>query len=281
MALDDRRLAFIGAGHITNIVLQSLARAEKLRSHRVIASDPEKNKLQRLCDKYEIAMAQNNIEAVEKGDFVFINVRPQVVGDVIDELSRKRLPKNKLVVTLAAGIPINAYASLGDNIPVVRALPNPPSQIGMGIAALAFNPHVQDEQKSDIFELFASLGEYVVLGEENINAVTALSSPAATYLFFQSLIDAGVRAGIDRETATKVVYQTIVGAMAVSNQRQASLNDLLSEASTPGGISVESIFTLEQHAFGAALHEAINNAALKAEELGDAVLKSLKNSGSE
>jgi len=281
MALDERRLAFIGAGHITNIILDSLARAEKLPSHRVIASDPEKNKLQQLCDKFEIAMAQNNIEAVEKGDFIFINVPPQVAGDVIDELSRKRFPENKLVVTLAAGISINAYASLGDNTPVVRALPNPPSRIGMGIAALAFNPHVKDKQKNDIFELFASLGEYIVLGEEDINAVTALSSPAATYLFFQSLIDAGVRAGIDRETATKVVYQTIVGAMEVWNQRQGSLRDLLSEASTPGGISVESISTLEQYAFGAALHEAINNAALKAEELGDAVLKFLKNSESE
>jgi pyrroline-5-carboxylate reductase len=281
MALDERRLAFIGAGHITNIILESLARAEKIPIHRVIVSDPDKNKLQRLCDKYEITMAQNNIEAVEKGDFIFINVPPQVVGDVIDELGRKRLPKNKLVVTLAAGIPINAYESLGDNTPVVRALPNPPSQIGMGIAALAFNPHVKDKQKSDIFELFASLGEYVVLREENINAVMALSSPAATYLFFESLIDAGVRAGIDHETSTKVVYQTIVGAMEIWNQRQASPHDLLSEASTPGGISVEIIFTLEQYAFRAALHEAINNAALKAEELGDAVQKSLKYSGSE
>ena len=237
MALVDRRLAFIGADHITNIIMDNLVTADKLHAHRVIASDPKKNKLQRLSDKYEIIMAQDNIEAVDKGDFIFINVPPQVVGDVIDELSRKRLPKNKLVVTLAAGIPMKAYESLGDNTPVVRALPNPPSQIGMGIAALAFNPHVKDKQKSDIFELFSSLGEYVVLREENINAVMALSSPAATYLFFQSLIDAGVRAGIDRETSTKVVYQTIVGAMEIWNPRQVSPHDLLSEASPPGEFS--------------------------------------------
>jgi pyrroline-5-carboxylate reductase len=68
MALDERRLAFIGAGHITNIILDNLVKAEKLRTHRVIASDPEKNKLQRLYDKYEIIMAQDNIEAVDKGD---------------------------------------------------------------------------------------------------------------------------------------------------------------------------------------------------------------------
>ena len=271
MALDEKTIAFIGAGHITSILVNNLVKAGNLQAHRLVASDPDKDKLQQLHDNYGIVMAKDNPEAVEKGDFIFVNVRPQVVGKVIDELSRKQLPKNKLIVTLAAGIPINAYESLGDNIPIVRALPNPPSQVGMGIAALAFNPHVTNEQKSEIFELFASLGEYVVLSEENINAVTALSSPASTYLFFESLIEAGVGVGIDRDMSTKIVYQTIVGAMEVWKQRQASAQDLLTEASTPGGISVESISTLEQYAFKAALSEAISNAALKAENLGDAV----------
>jgi len=271
MTLNEKTIAFIGAGHITSILLNNLVKAGNLQAHRLVVSDPDKDKLQRLHDKYGIVMAKDNPEAVEMAGFIFINVRPQVVRIVIDELSRKQLPKNKLIVTLAAGIPINAYESLGDNIPIVRALPNPPSQVGMGIAALAFNPHVTNEQKSEIFELFASLGEYVVLSEENINAVTALSSPASTYLFFESLIEAGVGVGIDRDMSTKIVYQTIVGAMEVWKQRQASAQDLLTEASTPGGISVESISTLEQYAFKAALSEAISNAALKAENLGDAV----------
>jgi pyrroline-5-carboxylate reductase len=271
MALDERKLAFIGAGHITGIIVDNLVRAEKVYTHRLIASDPDKSKLQRLYDRYEIVMAENNLDAVDRGEFIFINVLPQVAGEVIAELQGKKFTKDKLIITLAAGIPSSAYEHLGENIPVVRALPNPPSQIGKGIAALAFNPHVSEKQKIDVFALFASLGEYVIVNEENVNAVMALSSPVATYLFFQSLIDAGIRAGIDHETATKVVYQTIVGAMETWNQRQVSPQELLSEASTPGGISAESIFTLEQYAFRAALNEAINNAALKADEFGDVV----------
>jgi len=270
MALNERKIAFIGAGHITNIILDNLAKTKKIPSDFLIVSDPDKSKLQQLYEKYKITIAQDNFEAVNKAEFIFINVPPQVAGDVISELSQTEVSNNKLIVTLAAGISINAYDKLGGNIPVVRALPNPPSQIGMGIAALSFNAYVNEKQKSDIFELFSSLGEYVVLREENINAVTALSSPVATYLFFQSLVDAGVRAGVDHETSTKIVYQTIVGAMEVWKQRQVSPQDLLSEASTPGGISVESIFTLEQYGFRAALNEAINKGALKAKELGDA-----------
>ncbi len=271
MALDNRKIAFIGAGHITNILLDNLTKAEKMSSHLPIVSDPDKYKLQQLGEKHKIEMAHDNSDATNKGDFIFINVPPQVAGDVIAELSQKPFPKDKLIISLAAGISINTYDRLGNETPIVRALPNPPSQVGMGIAALCFNAYVNDEQKKDVFELFSSLGEYVVLREEHINAITSLSSPAATYLFFQSLIDAGVRAGIDNKTSTKIVYQTIVGAMEVWKQRQVSPNELLSEASTPGGISIESIFTLERYSFRAALNEAINQGALKAQELGDAV----------
>jgi len=273
MALQERKVAFIGAGHITTIILDNLIETETVSPHNLIASDPDKGRLQRLSERCQIATAQDNYDAVKRADFVFINVPPQSVRDVIDGLKRESFPENKLVISLAAGITMDAYSCLGDKISVVRALPNPPSQIGMGIAALAFNPYVNDEQRSEVFELFASLGEYVVLAEEKINAVTALSSPAATYLFFQSLIDAGIGAGIDSETSTKVVYQTIVGAMEVWKKRQVSLDELLSEASTPGGISEESIFTLEKYAFRAAVNEAIGNAALKATRLGDAVQK--------
>lgn len=271
MALQERRVAFIGAGHITTIILDNLIETGTVSPRNLIASDPDKGRLQRLSERCQIAMAQDNCDAVKRGDFVFINVPPQSVRDVIDELRREPLPENKLVISLAAGITMDSYSCLGDGIAVVRALPNPPSQIGMGIAALAFNPYVNDEQRSEVFELFASLGEYVVLAEEKINAVTALSSPAATYLYFQSLIDAGIGAGIDREISTKIVYQTIVGAMEVWKKRQVSLDELLTEASTPGGISEESVLTLEKHAFRAAVNEAIGNATLKAKRLGDSI----------
>jgi pyrroline-5-carboxylate reductase len=138
-----------------------------------------------------------------------------MVGEVVAEFRQVKFPPDKVIISVAAGIPMKTYAVLGEQVAVVRALPNPPSQIGLGIAALAFNSHVQDTLRQDIFELFAALGEYVVVREEYVNIVMALSSPAITYMLFQAMIDAGVRAGIDRETSTKIVAQTISGSMAV------------------------------------------------------------------
>ena len=271
MAIKNRGIAFIGAGHITEIIVSNLTQADNIIAHRLIASDPVPEKLAKLKDKYGVSIAEDNQEAVEAADFVFINVLPNTVGEVVAEFKTIGFPKDKLVITVAGGIPMSAYQAWGERLPVVRALPNPPSRIGQGIAALAFNPHVTEDQRKDIFELFACLGDYVVVREDLVNAVMALSSPAITYLLFQSLVDAGIRAGIDHQTAAKIVSQTIVGSMAVWQQRNAAPHELLTEASTPAGISIESLFTLEKYAFKAALMEAIDSAVKRAENLSKSV----------
>ena len=271
MSLKKRSIAFIGAGHITEIIVSNLTKADNMVPHRLIASDPVQEKLEKLRKNYGISIAKDNLEAVNTADFVFIGVLPNMVGEVVKEFRKIGFPQGKVIITVAGGIPMATYTALGERLPVVRALPNPPSQIGKGIAALAFNPYVSNEQKADIFELFDCLGDHVVVREDLVNAVMALSSPAITYMLFQSLIDAGIRAGIDHATAAKIVSQTIVGSMAVWKQRNVPPHDLLTEASTPGGISIESLFTLEKYAFKAALMEAIDSAIKRAEDLSRSV----------
>ena len=271
MGLKDQTIAFIGGGHITEIIVSNLTKTDSVFPRRLIVSEPVKEKGQHLKNTYGISIAEDNMEAVFTGDFIFINVLPHVVGEVVEELKRNGFPDNKVIITVAAGVPMSTYAVLGNHIPVVRALPNPPSQVGMGIAALSFNPHVSEDRQQEIFELFACLGEYVVVREEQVNTVMALSSPTITYMLFQSIIDAGVRAGIDRDTATKVVYQTIAGSMEVWKTRQVPPYELISEASTPGGISIESLYTLETYAFKAGIMEAVDSAINRAVELSQSV----------
>ena len=274
MTLKDRSLAFIGGGHITEIIVSNLTKTGNIVPHSLIVSDPIQDKGRHLKKAYGICVAEDNLEAVLTGDFIFINVLPHVVGKVVQELKGSGFPDNKVIITVAGGIPMQAYESLGSRLPVVRALPNPPSQIGMGIAALAFNEHASEDIQQEIFELFACLGEYVVVEEEQVNTVMALSSPTITYMLFQALIDAGVRAGIDRDTATKIVYQTIAGSMAVFKTRQVPPYELINEASTPGGISIESLYTLETYAFKAGIMEAVDSAISRAGELSRSVKES-------
>ena len=266
MALKQRTIAFIGGGHITGIILENLTRSGKAAPGRLIVSDPDLQKLESLQKKFSVQTTESNQQALDAAELIFFNVLPRIVGPVLNELGKQKFSKNKVIISLAAGIPIKTYTVLGDHIPVVRALPNPPSQIGKGIAALAFNPNVDDAQRNDVIELFSCLGEYVILEEEKINAVTALSSPVTTHLFFQAVIDSAVRMGIDRETSTKIAYHTINGSMELWNTRKVPPYNLISEASTPGGISTEITFTLDKKAFKAIIAEALEEGRKRAAE---------------
>ena len=153
---------------------------------------------------------------------------------------------------------------------MVRALPNPPSQVGQGIAPLVFSSRVTPKQRQLVLALFSALGEWVEVEEAYLNTITSLSSPVATYLFFQSLIDAGIRCGLPESMATQIAAQTITGSMAVWHSREVSPSKLIDQASTPGGVSVRSIETLEKHGFKAAAIDAIFKGAVRAKELGGA-----------
>jgi len=267
----DKKVSFIGGGHITDILLENLLQNNLISPNNVFVSDPQKDKLEKLQKKYSINKAINNLESVNVGEFIFINVLPQVVEAVIQELHQFTFSSSKVIISIAAGIPMKKYSILREKIPIVRALPNPPSQVGQGITALSFNDFVSESQRKDVLALFKSLGEIVILLEGNINAATALSSPASFFLFFQSMIDAGVRAGIDRASSTKIVSQTLIGAMEVWRERQITPNELMNEACTPGGLSSESIFTLDKYVFRAAINDAIQKATEKANSFSNSL----------
>ncbi len=264
----NQRIAFIGGGHITEIILHRLQQGHVMPPARIIVSDRDEGRLHYLEGLFGIEATLDNVIAAQRGDLIFINLRPQAVAVVLPDLQIARLRTDQVVISLAAGIPLSRYAPLGELQPLVRALPNPPSQIGQGIAALVYSPQVTAEQRQNVRSLFDALGQVVEVDESYLNVITSLSSPVATHLFFQALIDAGVRCGLPRSVSTQVASQTIIGSMGMWQARNAPPYDLISEASTPGGISVESLYALEEHAFKAAIMDAIARGADRAKALG-------------
>ncbi|MGB2906953.1 MAG: pyrroline-5-carboxylate reductase [Candidatus Aminicenantaceae bacterium] len=268
MSLTDKTIAFIGGGHITEIVIDNLIRTKTVPAEHLIVSDPDVKRHKLLAKNFSVKTTSDNLKAVGDGDIIFINLRAQDVNEVVAEFSPVKFSEGQILVTLASGVPMRKYRSLGEKLAIVRALPNPPSRIGRGVIAIDFNAHVSDSQKKDILELFDPMGVIVFLKEEYINAVTSLSSPASILVFFESMIEAGVRMGIDKDTSAEISYQTIIGVLEVWKQRRTAPDILLKEACTPGGISVESVSTLEKYDFRTAVIEAIQNGADKAKKLG-------------
>jgi pyrroline-5-carboxylate reductase len=265
-----QQIAFIGGGHISEIIIHNLTRGQVLPAEQIIVSDPLQSRRQHLSDRFGITIAANNVDAIQRADLILICVHPGVVKAVMPDLQAAQLRPDQVIVSIAAGIPLSTYQPLGDQQPLVRALPNPPSQVGQGIAPLVFSVAMTPEKRALVLALFAALGDVVEVEESYLDAITSLSSPVTTYQFFQSLIDAGVGCGLPHPIATQVAAQTIIGSMAVWQSRQVPPTELISEASTPGGVSVKSLHALEQHKFKTAIVDAIAQGAARATELGQA-----------
>ena len=190
--LANQTIAFIGGGHIAEIIIHNLVKGGVIPPGKIIVSDPDPSRRLQLTDQFNVSSVPDNVAAVKSGDLILICVRPQVVEGIILDLLSAQLRPDQVVISIAAGIPLSTYTKLGENQPLVRALPNPPSQVGQGIAPLVISPAVTPAERQIVLELFSALGDWVDVEEEHINAITSLSSPVATYLFFQSLIEAGV-----------------------------------------------------------------------------------------
>ena len=262
----EKQIAFIGGGHITEILLSNWSKSSLQFSKPFLVCDPNADRIKTLQKKFTVQEVADNIQLVNKGDYVFFNVRPQMIGQVIDELATADILSRNVLITLAAGIPMRVLLGLNKQLTIVRVSPNPASQIGWGFIPIAFNANITEGQKEEINRLFSPLGQTMEVSEEKINAITALSSPASVYLFFQSLIDAGVMVGLEREMATQVAHQTVIGVIETWKHKKIPLSHLMEEACTPGGISVESIQVLETYNFKTAMVEAIQRATQKADQ---------------
>jgi len=141
--LADRQVALIGGGHIAEIIIHRLTQGKVLSGARIIVSDPAPSRREHLSGRFGITPAVDNVEAAQRGDLVLICVRPEVVQAILPDLQAARLGPDQVIVSVAAGIPLSTYESLGEKQPLVRALPNPPSRVGQGIAPLVFSPAVR------------------------------------------------------------------------------------------------------------------------------------------
>lgn len=264
----DSCIGFIGAGHITEMLISRIIETGSVVPSRLSISDINKERISYLEEKFGLCGAGDNRSLFETCSCIFFCVHPPIVQKVLDDLYGLEI-SDKLIVSIAAGIAMSTYHYLGD-VAVVRALPNPPSRAGYGIIPYSTNAFVTEDQRIKVLELLSSMGECIPMTEDAISIVTSLSSPAAPFLFLDSLVEAGVLAGISREDSVKVVHKTVQGCLKMREQEpEKSFADFLAEACTPGGVSAETLFTLDRYAFRAAVKDGILEGVEKARGFAD------------
>ena len=273
--LHDNNIAIIGPGVMGKTIALSLIQTGKLPSEQIFMAGPNQDRLNQLQAELGVRITTSNAEAASAADVVILAVKPQRLDQAASAL-KGALGPGKLVISILAGAPLSALQQKLETRCLVRAMPNTPARIGMGITVWTKAADVDEAQHEIAAQIMQTLGEEVFVADEAyLDMATALSGtgPAYVFLFMEAMIDAGVHMGFPRRIAEQLVVQTLRGSTEFYLQSRGHPAQLRDDVTSPGGTSAEALYYLEKAGFRTAVSRAIWAAYQRGIELGKGISK--------
>lgn len=260
----DAAIGFIGAGNMGGALIRGVCRETDPAG--VLIYDHNREKMEALTAETGCAAAESAAEVAGGCDILMLCVKPKVLAQTIEEI-RPFLHTN-LIVSIAAGVSLEAMRALLGEGPMVRVMPNTPSAIGKGVLLTAFDASVDSVYREKLTRLLSPCGVVEQVSEQELDEGTALTGcgPAFAYLFIEALADGGVQIGLPRAKAQRYAAQTLLGAAAMVLETGEHPGVLKDAVCSPGGSTIVGVAELENRAFRAAAAQAVTAAFGKIQE---------------
>lgn len=266
-------LVSIGSGNMGYALMKG---ANNIPDTEILFSDTDIDKARSAADSLKAQVIKSNIEAANKGDFIFLAVKPQILPSVLSEIAetlKQRINSGTppVVISMAAGWTVKKIqAAVSAMLPIARMMPNTPALIGKGLIAVAFSPEVSAVKTAELEKILGGAGIVDIIEEHYLDAVTGLSGsgPAFVYMFIEALADGGVRAGLPRDKALRYAAQTVLGSAAMVQNTEKHPGELKDMVTSPGGTTIAGIAALEEGAFRGTVIKAVEAAWRRSVELG-------------
>jgi len=278
MAQRSTRIAFVGGGTMAEAMVRGLLERRLVTPKRLTVSGPRRERRAELVKTYRVSAVASNVEAARGADVVVMSVKPQVLPRVMAEL-RGKLAPDQLVLSIVAGASSDALRAGLDHASIVRAMPNTPAQVAMGVTVWWATPSVGADQRNGARAILAALGEEIeVEQEEQVDMATALfgTGPSCVFLLMEALVDAGVHLGFSRRVAEELVLRTVEGSALFARRSGRHLAELRNMVTSPGGTSAAALYQLEKGGLRTVLSKAVYAAYQRTRELGDSAERGKK-----
>jgi pyrroline-5-carboxylate reductase len=265
--LAETKLGFIGVGSMGGAIIRGLLARGRVARENLIYYDPDPTR-QAQMDALEVEAALDNAEVMH-APVVVLGVKPQIMLAVLNAVKEFARPWH-LIISIAAGVPLTVLEGALPDSRVIRVMPNTPTLVGAGMAALAPGKGVTPEDLNLALDLFGAVGQAVVVEERLMDAVTGLSGsgPAFVAVFIEALADGGVKMGLPRPLALTLATQTVLGTARLCHEEQLHPAVLKDQVTSPGGTTIAGLHALESSGFRAAVMDAVSAAAARSKELG-------------
>jgi pyrroline-5-carboxylate reductase len=258
-------IGFIGGGNMAEAMIKGIIRTGR---KDIMVSEPRDERRVYLEKTYGAKSTSDNKEVIQNCDIIVLAVKPQNMDDVTAEIG-DLISNDKTVVSIAAGITLSYLSSRLKTSKIIRVMPNTPALVQEGISVLSMCECIHDKEMGIIRGIFMSIGKVLVLPEKYMDAVTALSGsgPAFIALFAESMIEAGIAAGLSRDIAGELAIQTLIGTAKLLETGMPP--DRLREMVTsPGGTTAAGLKVFEERGFRNTVTAVIEAATNRSKELG-------------
>ncbi|MDP2907077.1 MAG: pyrroline-5-carboxylate reductase [Nanoarchaeota archaeon] len=275
--LKNRQVGLVGTGNMGEALIKGLLHGHVCKPEQIFCSDTRPERLKVVRETYGVKGTSHNIEVVKHSEILILAVKPQIMKQVVSEVS-KYLDLSKLIISIAAGVPLDAIEScVNKELKLIRVMPNICVSVREGVSAIAGGKHIHKEDLMTAKTIFDSVGKSLFVEETLLDAVTGLSGsgPAYIFLIIDALADAGVKVGLSRDDTLILASQTVLGAAKMlieTGEHPGKLKDLVT---SPGGTAIAGLHTLEEGGLRTTLINAVEVATQRSKVLGEMMKNNL------
>ncbi|MCP4520372.1 MAG: pyrroline-5-carboxylate reductase [Cytophagales bacterium] len=256
------KVAIVGTGNMGTAYAKAMLQADLLSASDLILykNNPEK----------AATLAKENIgqvlltvgEELSTVDVVILGVKPQMFKEVAEKI-QPFLKEGQLIVSIMAGVKMENIAKALGQDAIVRAMPNTPCQIGLGVTGYFASSQVTTEQLAKVDLILKSNGKAVEVAKEDlIDAVTAVSGSGPAYFFYiiKSMVEAGKNLGLSDEEASLLAKETMNGAYHLMNHSDKSYDELITAVRSKGGTTDAALKSFDANNLEGNIKEALQSA---------------------
>jgi pyrroline-5-carboxylate reductase len=241
-------VVFLGGGRITGALLAGLRLAGLKQP--IVVHDRNAHKLRQLKRQYNVQVEPDLRRAVEQAHVLIIAVRPDSVRELLQQVGTRGQRQPRMAVSLAAGIPLkNLRAWMGRPVRWARAMPSPVARSGRGLTAIAFDRDFPAAARREIRTFFSRVGVVLEIPESKFDAFTVTYSSSHGYHALSALAGAAEKLGLDRKTALTAAAHALADGVLAWRDSDISLDALLNEAATPGGIAATTMASMDKSGY--------------------------------
>lgn len=267
----DKKIGFIGCGHMASAIIKGVLNSNFINRSNICASEISEEFAGKKSVELGIEVFTDNKKAAKTSDVIFLATKPDYIKDVLKEI-KNELTQNKLIVSIAAGISTKAIeGEIGKEIAVIRVMPNAPAMILEGMSGIVKGKFASEEQLNFVKELLSQIGKCIVIKEDKIDVLTAISGsgPAFFYKTINEIARAGEKLGLEYEKALLLSIQTAIGSAKLMLQSDLTPEELIAGIATKGGCTQVGVDFMESANSKELFFETIKQTAQKAKTLGN------------